>query len=193
MPKVFIVETTNGESRGDYPGIDKAIASNHKSQVTIEDFAKVEISDAQRSWLHCEAGPIQELMRAGWSFREAKEHVKVEYGRQWFVVDLTPENFNKIDGVFRWECRKSLCRKLIHPIGVKFAHSEDGVTPDMRICPYCQSLDSLHPIAIKSIMDLSVKKTNMWFNEIFAHMPNILQPDPDWDKKPSKRPDGESR
>lgn len=184
----FIFTTESGQSKGDYPGMNEAIATHHKSRVTVEDLSKIEISEAQRKWLHCEAGPIRELMRAGWSFREAKEHVKVEYGRQWLVRELTPQNFNVIDGVFRWECRKPTCRKLIHPMSSVI---RDGGGAYLRWCPHCNSL--LYPIALRSIMDLSVKKTNLWYQEIFAHFPKnpdgtprVPRPDPGWDKKKEK-------
>lgn len=181
----FNFTTESGQSRGDYPGLNGAIAKNHRSRVTVEDLDKVEISEAQRHWLHCKAGPIRELMRAGWSFRDAKEHIKVEYGRQWFVVELTPDIFNKIDGVFRWECRKVTCRKLIHPMN---SVSRDGGGKYLRWCPHCGEL--LYPIAIKSIMDMSVKKIKLWMNEIFEHFPKnpdgtprVPQPDSEWATK----------
>ena len=124
-------------------------------------------------------------MRSGWSFRDAKEHIKVEYGRQWFVVELTGDNFKNIDGVFRWECRKPTCRKLIHPLDIKSLYDGAKIR---KFCPHC-SQSGVKPIAIKSIMDVSVKKTNLWFNEIFEHFPKkpdgtprVPQPDPDWNK-----------
>lgn len=161
-------------------------AKNIRSKVEVTPYdSQDEISEAQRKWLHCKNGPIRELMRGGWSFRDAKEHVKVEYGRQWFVVELRHDNFKRIDGVFRWECKKALCRKLIHPMDI-FA-TQDG----RRLCPFCEGI--VKPIAIKSIMDVSVKKTNLWFDEIFAHFPKnengkprVEQPDPKWKIKEKK-------
>ena len=162
-------------------GICVEAAKHHRSKVTVEEYTgKDEISEAQRKWVHCKSGPIRKLVAEGWSFREAKEHIKVEYGRQWFVIELTDDNFKKVDGVFRWECRKPLCRKLLHPLDVVI--DEYGAS----VCPECYG--EIHPIALKSIMDVSVKNTNKWFKEIFAHMKGkdkkgVSQPDPAWSEK----------
>ena len=174
----FTTDRQNGVACGDWDGIHKAAAKYHRAKIEITDFDAQEISEQQRKWLHCKAGPIRELMREGWSFRDAKEYLKVEYGRGIFVVELTDDNFSKIDGVFRWECRRATCRKLIHPMDILI--DEDSI----RCCPYCSNQEGalLIPIALKSIMDISVKKINLWFDEIFAHMPKIQPPDPDWKK-----------
>lgn len=180
------------KASGNWQGKDGiyAEAAKHRiAQVEVTAYdPDNEISEQQRKWLHCKAGPIRAKVREGWSFREAKEWVKVEYGRQWFVVELTDDNAANVEGVFRWECRKSICRKLIHPMQ---ALSMTGTKA--RYCPYCSEIrnenSKLYPIALKSIRDVSVKKTNRWFAEIFAHMPGIKQPNPDWEKD-EKEKDG---
>jgi hypothetical protein len=166
--------------------------SFNRAIVEVREYDEnAEISEQQRKWLHCEAGPIRELMRSGWSFREAKEHCKVEWGRPWFVVELTDDNFKDVDGIFRWECRKSLCRKIIHPLDVISDVSTD-TGEVIHVCPSCSS--DIFPIALKSIMDVSVAKTNLWFAEIWAHFPKnedgtprVQQPDPNWSKKKEKK------
>lgn len=178
---IFITERKEHEDEiaaaGDWNAIMAEAAKYHRAKVVVEEYSdKDEISEQQRKWLHCEAGPIRELMRSGWSFREAKEHLKVEYGRHIFVVELTDDNFRRIKGVFRWECKRSLCHKLIHPMDI-IANAGK-----VRLCPYCQHV-GIKPLAIKSIMDISVKKTNLWFDEIFAHFPKIQPPDKEWKKK----------
>ncbi len=188
---IYYTHKAGDEAAGPWKAIQTEAAKHHRARITVESYTDSdEISDKQRGWIHCKAGPIQELMREGWSFREAKEHLKIEYGRQWFVVELTGENFKDIDGIFRFECKTVLCRKLIHPMdALRFTTA----TGDIRFCPYCNS-ESLKPVAIKSIMDVSVKNTNLWFAEIFAHFPKnhdgslrIQQPDPEWSKKLKKK------
>lgn len=165
---------------GDWDGIQKAAAEHHVARITIENNEKLEISEQQRKWLHCKAGPIRKLMEGGWSFREAKEHLKAEYGREWFVVELTNKNFKEIDGIFRYECKAVLCRKLIHPM--------DIITSDCncqrKLCPFCGKITK--PVALKSIMDVSTRNINLWFSEIFAHMKDIEQPNPEWEKEDKK-------
>lgn len=187
MP-VFAGITVDGQPAAGWKRIYAACAKHHRFVVEVRKRDDVaEISEQQRKWLHCEAGPIRELMRGGWSFREAKEHVKVEYGRQWFVVELTNKNCGTAEGVFRWECRKSVCRKMVHPLHTKAQRSYTN-----RYCPHCLEQrgvwSDLYPVVIKSIMDVSVKHTNLWFDEIFAHMPKILPPDPDWKIKKRSEP-----
>ena len=187
---IYYTHKVQDEAAGDWAGIFAEAAKHNRSKITVEPYTdKDEISDQQRKWVHCKAGPIQELMREGWSFREAKEYIKVEYGREWFVVELTDKNFKNINGIFRWECRKVTCRKLVHPMDVLHLEYHDEVG---RYCPFCNN-GSLRAIAIRSITDVSVKKTNLWFNEVFAHFPKnedgsprILQPDPEWQKKLQK-------
>ena len=165
--------------------IDEA-GKHRRSVIEVREYDEnAEISQQQRKWLHCAAGPIRELVRSGWSFREAKEYCKVEWGRQWFVVELTDDNVAKTDGVFRWECRDFKCRKIMHPMDILI--DGDGE----RFCPHCKS--DVYPIALKSIMGMSVKKINLWFAEIWAHFPKnedgtarVQQPDPNWSKKVTK-------
>lgn len=188
MP-VFITNTIDGVAAvqdNTWEDVQVEAAKHHRSAIEVRKYDEIaEISEQQRKWLHCKAGPIRELMREGWSFRDAKEYVKVEYGRQWFVVELTDKNCNEVDGVFRWECKRVACRKLIHPVDVLYYVDNYENAPVKRQCPHCGNVQ-LKPIAIKSIMAVSVKNTNFWFAEIFDHMPKILPPDPDWELNEQK-------
>lgn len=152
-----------------------------------------EISEDQRKWLHCEAGPIRLIINQyHWSFRDSKEYCKVEWGRQWFVVELTDENIDKTDGIFRWECRKSTCRKLHHATEAVYdVSTETGEV--IRVCPNCTG--DLYPIAIKSIMKVSHTKVNLWFREMIEHFPRhpeskeqiLFAPDKEWFKNKEKK------
>ena len=170
--------------------VQVAAARFKRARIIVESYSEEkEISDQQRKWLHCKDGPIRERMKEGWSFREAKEYVKTEYGREWFVVELDEENINTTKGVFRWECRNVDCRKVMHPMDVDLI--QDELTSEFfRFCPNCWEtkgqINGVYPIAIRSIMDVSVKKTNMWFDENFAHMPKIKPPDSDWKESTKK-------
>ncbi len=189
---IFFTKKVNDEAAGNWDGIFAEAAKHHRAKITVESYTdKDEISDQQRKWLHCQAGPIQELMRDGWSFRDAKEYIKVEYGREWFVVELTDDNVDNTKGYFRWECRNVDCRKVTHPLDILVMYIDYKYG---RFCPNCwetkQQHNEVYPIAIKSIMDVSVKNTNLWFGEIWTHFPKnhdgtakILQPDPDWADK----------
>ncbi|HDY87964.1 MAG TPA: hypothetical protein ENH82_07625 [bacterium] len=189
---IFFTKKVEGEAAGNWDGIFAEAAKHHRAKITVESYTdKDEISDQQRKWLHCQAGPIQELMRDGWSFRDAKEYIKVEYGRHWFVTILTDDNIKKATGYFRWECQHVDCKKIIHPVDILIYST--GSAHSVRHCPNCQGV-ALIPIAIKSIVDVSVKNTNLWFKEILTHFqknhdgtPKILQPDPEWNKKLSKK------
>lgn len=194
---VFKGETVDGHAKAQWPEIYRACEKHHWFVVEVRKYDELaEISEAQRKWLHCKNGPIRELMREGWSFRDAKEHCKVEWGRPWFVVELTDANYKRVEGVLRWECRKVTCRKLIHPMDIRTRYDGDSIR---KLCPYCGQSD-VKPIAIKSIMRVSVKHTNLWFKEIFAHFPRtedgspdgsprIEQPDPAWNTKKNRRSD----
>ena len=170
--------------------------SFHRAIVEVREYDEnAEISEDQRKWLHCEAGPIRLIMtQYAWSFRDAKEYCKVEWGRKWFVVELTDENIDKTDGVFRWECRKVGCRKLIHPVDIVIAKAPYGY---IRKCPHCGNVE-IKPIAIKSIMDVSVTRTNLWFREMIEHFPRhpetneqiLFEPDKDWFKKKENKSGG---
>lgn len=188
MAKKFITKTVDGLVSSKvtdlYEEIKKEAAKFHRARITIEDDEKLEISEKQSHWLHCKAGPVRELMRDGWSFRNAKEHCKVEWGREWFVVRLTNENYKETKGVFRYECKAVLCRKLIHPLDIRRSDDES----QRPLCPHCGLLTV--PIAIKSIMDIPVSNINLWFDEIFEHFPKnadgtvrVKQPDKNWRKK----------
>ncbi len=191
---IAITETIERQGKkvacGNWLEIQEEAAKHHRAKVEVTKYSEAaEISDKQRKWLHCDAGPIKELMRGGWSFRDAKEFIKLEYGREWFVVELTDDNFNKVEGIFRWECNRATCKKLFHALDILGCRDDSG-----QYCPNCSVYDSLRPIAIKSIMNVSVKKTNLWFAEIFEHFPKnedgsprIQEPDPEWSKKLSKK------
>ncbi len=77
----------------------------------------------------------------------------------------------------------------MHPLEVvRIGHMDSSI----RRCPNCES--EVFPVAIKSIMNVSVKNTNLWFKEIFAHFPKnedesprIQEPDPEWSKKLKKK------
>lgn len=168
--------------------------SFHRAIIEVREYDEnAEISEDQRKWVHCEAGPIRLIMdQYAWSFRDAKEYCKVEWGRKWFVVELTDENIDKVDGIFRWECCKAKCRKLYHPLEITvYTDNDDSV---VRCCPACGS-EGLTPIAIKSIMKVSVNKVNMWFREMIEHFPKhpetkeqiLFAPDKKWFKKKEKK------
>ncbi len=164
-------------------GVYEECVKHKQFIVEVREYSeKAEISDGQRKWLHCEEGPIRELVRLGWSFKDAKNHLKIAHGRQWFVKDVTEQNFQKVKGELFWECQIAVCRKLAHPAIMEFI---DRTTGPVRVCPFCYS-DDIKLIAIQSIMDKSIGITNKWFDEIFAAYPKILPPDPNWKKKKGK-------
>lgn len=164
--------------------------SFHRSVIEVKEYDEnAEISEDQRKWVHCEAGPIRLIMdQYAWSFRDAKEYCKVEWGRKWFVVELTDENIDKTEGVLRFECRRAACGKFFHVLDIRLTLDED--TGEIsRVCPNCGGV--VYPIAIKSIMKVSHKKVNMWFREMIEHFPRhpetkeqvLFGPDKEWFKK----------
>jgi len=138
------------------------------------------ISGKQNGWLHCKDGPIMYLVGEGWDFYEAKRFLKVKYGREIFVRDMTDENCSKLKGYFFWECRVTSCRSIVHPHN---AIAFGGA----RLCPNCEQ--PLHPISIKSINDVAVSRIKAWNDCIWEAYPDIKKPDPEWYKKqePSKQ------
>ena len=185
----FLTKLIDNQAATNWPAIMREAAKYQRAIVDVHEYDdKAEISEQQCKYLHCKAGPIMELVRDGWSFREAKEYIKVEYGRKWFVVELTDDNCHKVDGVFRWECRFFGCRKLIHPMD-----ATRGTVENDRCCPHCGS--TLSPIALKSITNVSVKNINNWLDEMFAHFPKkkdgitprILPPDANWRRNEKKK------
>ena len=159
---------------------------HHRSIIEIKEYNEnSEISDQQRKWLHCKAGPIRELVKTGWGFDDAKLHLKVAHGREWFVTYVTPDNYHKLKGDLYWECEGLMCRKLIHPAIVEYADSK-------RVCPFCKKPD-IRLIAVKSIMNVSVKNTTEWFHNIWDKFPRIKRPDPNWPRKKKVKKDGSKR
>lgn len=177
--KRFYSKLIGGRPAANWPAIQAEAGKYGRALIEICDAdaaeaeaKKAEISDQQRKWLHCKAGPVRALMADGWGSDDAKNHLKVKHGRDIFVREVTEENFKKAKGELFWECQIAVCRKLIHPAIVVF---QDG----KRACPICGS-EEIKLIAIRSIMDTSVKKINKWFDNIFSAMPGIKPPNPDW-------------
>lgn len=172
----FRTKTIDGQSsvlhKHGWQAVQDAAAKYHRAIIEIHDADKAEISEAQRRYFYCREGPIKEFMRHGWSAYDAKNHLKVRYGRHLFVKEVTDDNFQKAKGELFWECQIGICRKLIHPAIIA---RQDG----KRVCPFCHSED-IKLIAIKSIMDKSVKQISEWFQEIFSAFPRIKPPDSRW-------------
>jgi len=154
---------------------DMLLSCGHGEGVeTIKHDTKSCISKKQNGWLHCKDGPIMYLVGEGWDFYEAKRFLKVKYGREIFVRDMTNENCNKLKGYFFWECRAAACRNIVHPHNAISAVNK-------RLCPNCHSI--LHPIVIKSINDVAVSRIKAWNDCIWEAYPLIKKPDPEWYKK----------
>ena len=135
-----------------------------------------EISGQQRKWLHSDWGPIHLYMKEEKkTFADAKIFVKVMYGREWFVTVITDDNVDKAIGPAYWECKKTQCQEIFH---IKKAFAEPG----KRTCSKCGSID-IQLIAIKSINDISVRQTQLWFDEIFDKHPILKKMYDEWKEK----------
>lgn len=147
--------------------------------VEVRNYTKEEeITLQQMRWLHCKEGPIQVLSQyQGVSLMEAQRELKRKCGRQWFVEMVDETNYHEVEGQVFFECKKSFCNKLFHPV---------LLAGRQRLCPYCQT-DSIQLINIKSKTSLTVRQTNLWFMEIFEFMESIGQPvmppDPRWNER----------
>lgn len=171
-------QTIEGKAAADWPKLYKLCEQYHRFGIEVFDLDTREISDQQRKWLHCDNGPIHRLMAEGWSFKDAKNHLKRAYGKHLFIKYITGKNFKTATGEVWWECQVAFCNTLIHPVNIGYKNGK-------RCCPLCGS-HKIKLIAMKSIMDLSVKKTNQWFDAIFDAMPNLPKPDPDWKENKNK-------
>jgi hypothetical protein len=173
---IFKGQTIQNQPAAQWKAVYNECRKYPRFVVEVREYSEeTEISDQQRKWLHCDNGPVRQLMAEGWSFIDAKNHLKRAYGRQWFVKYISEKNFKTVTGEAWWECQAALCNTLIHPVNIGY---KDG----KRSCPLCGN-HKIKLIAIQSIMDKSVKTINLWFDEIFNAMPRLPKPDPNWKQK----------
>jgi len=171
----FYGETIQGTATALWKSIYKACETFHRFGIEVFDLDQRTISEQQRKWLHCDNGAIRVIMKAEKkTFMDAKVFLKVRFGRAFFVEYITPENYQKVKGVPYWECQNTFCKEVSH---VAVMGYENGI----RQCPKCGNID-IKLIAIKSSEDQPIKTINLWFKEMISKIPNLPEPNPEWDK-----------
>lgn len=175
----FKGKTENKLPIADWKAIYAACCSFPFFMVSVEELdEKKAISRAQMAWIHCKDGPIALFAdHVGISQLEAEFELKRKCGRSFFVMDVHGNNLHKcINGRFFYECRRSICDKLIFPNRIIKVGKN-------RVCPNCGHAE-VQLIHIKSKTELSARRTTEWMQNMisFCNSLNIrvLPPDPDW-------------
>ena len=165
----FKTVTMDGLAAGLWDDIKTEAAKYPRSLITVERFnPERAISAQQMKWVHCEDGPIRIYSEIGHSLAESENYLKRQCGRQWFIVDITDDNWWESTGEIYYECRHSLCGQIFRPNLVRC------IAGILR-CKECGGKD-IHLIAIKSKTGLTVNETTDWFNNMFDFMESIGHP-----------------
>ena len=178
---IFKGQTINDKASAMWPEIYRECEKYSRFIIEVREYDEnAEISDQQRKWLHGKMGPIHHYMKdKRATFADAKNFVKVRYGREWLVTVITNENIDNAVGVPYWECKQTQCQEVFH---IAKALTEPG----KKTCCKCGS-ENIQLIAIRSTMDVSIHQTYLWFNEIFDKIPILKKLYDEWKEKQEKK------